>query len=130
MIGFMDYLTFFHKGFISRKIPEEYSPVLDQPWINMNCSDERFSFKIHELDLGTYATYWQGAVHKKDVKFKGFYNLFKKENLRGVLSVTGKSKGLGLIIRSGRIQEIKPVLNPLRNMEELVGIMSHMKKIS
>jgi hypothetical protein len=123
--GFGDYVTYRRKGLLSKKIPGGYSIVNDGNQLYFNCPDDRFSFKIHHLELGDDATFWQGAVHKNRAQFTGFVSRLDSRNLRGVLEAPSKNKSLGLAIQSGRVQRINPNVNAfMDNMEMFVNSLS------
>jgi len=103
---------FEHQGIMSRKLDLEYKATSKQPWLYFtHPTDERLSFRIHELEFGTEdAIHWNTRAQKQGViEFSGFvHNFFNWGigTLRGYLKSSEPYYRTGLIIKNGRIQRV------------------------
>lgn len=103
---------FEHQGIMSRKVDLEYEATSKQPWLYFtHPSDERLSFRVHELEFGaTDAIYWNTRAQKEGViEFSGFAHKFFNwgiGTLRGYLKSSEPFYRTGLIVKDGRMQRV------------------------
>lgn len=99
------YSLFEGGGLFSKKISLSYKAISKQPWLNFNCLEkDKYSFKIHELEMGDEAMLWHVAAQQnKKVSFQGFLTF---GNLRGYLTIPRENYKIGVLVNSGRIEKL------------------------
>ena len=115
LVLFNDHFDFEDRGLVlSKKVSLRYSAVNQQPWLYFDCLDHRrYSFQVHELELGqSEAPYWFMVAAKKDknIRLEGFVNKMYSRGLGsliGYLEVPEDHHMIGVIIVGDRVHKIR-----------------------
>ncbi|MCD4759632.1 hypothetical protein K8R33_01975 [archaeon] len=107
--GVNDFMTFYHKGLFSRGVALHYFGLTLGPHVQFYCEeDDGLSFRVHNLQFGEDAPYWNLAVQRgKDIEFNGFANRIFSGRMRGILSVPEEGKRLGVCVDSGKVDVVR-----------------------
>jgi hypothetical protein len=126
-----DFRSFNCRSLLYKKINLDYSAASDQPWLYFNCKDnEKYSFKIHDLQLKEDSTYWHlAAQRKKKAVFNGFISHFYDlgiGTLRGYISPKDEmsyNQRLGVYVRAGKVIGTRTEKEIYESMHSLTSIV-------